>query len=510
MKTFFQGLGLALLLAGSAMPSVTFGQAPAALNVNATAAGLSGNTITETQVYADDREKYRTFKTACDAVRGRVESAAAAAASLCPNQASGAVPACKVVRLTCAVTVNPQSGDATTVGSGSQTGPNSFIPLTNLPGLTRTINSDSLPTLFNTIYKLCIGAAAVIAILQIMRAGTKFFFNKGSVAQNEEGKRLIQNSILGLLLVLSPAIVFGIINRDILNLNLDVSSLQRGDPNYVDLTTEEGQLRALSNSSLASALRDCGVTISDPQQNTCLNEKVLSISRAYTACIRSGESGAALSACNAAAQQALATAAGSGTGGCNTSLRQSDLSCIVGKITTDLSAGDTSLCINNQRCALLRRGYHSPLQDGDFPSEYLARYGEFNTSCVNSGGNPRVIPSPPWVACPDDPGPTYDGVRLVVVEGEKNCVRANLQCDRVTASSVLSLTVLRGARDPLDPDHVHPSNRSQFVALRDACQAARGTASAALYAPWRQCPGEAANTANCIRATVRCQLPAQR
>jgi hypothetical protein len=102
----------------------------------------------------------------------------------------------------------------------------SFTPLTNLPGITTTANSDTLPALFNNLYKLCIGAAAVIAILQIMRAGTYFFFNKGSVAHNEKAKGLISNSVLGLLLVLSPAIVFGIINPDILKLNLDISRLK--------------------------------------------------------------------------------------------------------------------------------------------------------------------------------------------------------------------------------------------------------------------------------------------
>lgn len=105
-------------------------------------------------------------------------------------------------------------------------GAQEFIPLTNLPGIEEAASSDTLPAFFNNLYKLCIGAAAVIAILQIMRAGTYFMFNKGSVAHNEKGKSLIMNAILGLLLVLSPAIVFGIINPDILDLKLDLSGIQ--------------------------------------------------------------------------------------------------------------------------------------------------------------------------------------------------------------------------------------------------------------------------------------------
>jgi len=101
-----------------------------------------------------------------------------------------------------------------------------FVPLTNLPGIDEAASSETLPSFFNNLYKLSIGAAAVIAILQIMRAGTYFMFNKGSVAHNEQGKSLIMNAILGLLLVLSPAIVFGIINPDILNLKLDLGGLK--------------------------------------------------------------------------------------------------------------------------------------------------------------------------------------------------------------------------------------------------------------------------------------------
>lgn len=103
-----------------------------------------------------------------------------------------------------------------------------FVPLTNLPGINEAAASSTLPSFFNNLYKLCIGAAAVIAILQIMRAGMYFMFNKGSIAHNEKGKKLITDSVLGLLLVLSPVIVFGIINPDILDLKLDFDQFELG------------------------------------------------------------------------------------------------------------------------------------------------------------------------------------------------------------------------------------------------------------------------------------------
>lgn len=103
---------------------------------------------------------------------------------------------------------------------------NNFVPLTNLPGIADAGGAPSLPYFLNNLYKICIGAAAVIAVLQIMRAGVLLMTNTGSISHNEQAKDLMRNSVLGLVLVLSPAIVFGIINPKILNLDLDVSGLK--------------------------------------------------------------------------------------------------------------------------------------------------------------------------------------------------------------------------------------------------------------------------------------------
>lgn len=101
-----------------------------------------------------------------------------------------------------------------------------FVPLTNLPGISGASGSPDITSLLNNIYRICIGAAAVIAVFQIMRAGVMFMFNKGSISENQEAKQLVQMSILGLILVLSPVIVFGIINPKILELNFGVDQLK--------------------------------------------------------------------------------------------------------------------------------------------------------------------------------------------------------------------------------------------------------------------------------------------
>lgn len=103
-----------------------------------------------------------------------------------------------------------------------------YVPLTQLPGLSGIADSTTLPTFFNYLYKICIGAAAVIAVLEIMIAGVEFMTSRGSVSSNEKAKSRIQNAVLGLVLVLSPTIFFGIINPSILNLDFtkDVANLK--------------------------------------------------------------------------------------------------------------------------------------------------------------------------------------------------------------------------------------------------------------------------------------------
>lgn len=101
----------------------------------------------------------------------------------------------------------------------AQTG-EGFVPLTNIPGLTDTGNSPNLTIFLNNIYRICIGLAAVIAVLQIMRAGV-MYMGGDSFSEKKDAKNLIGLSIAGLILVLSPTIIFGIINPDILDLKIN-------------------------------------------------------------------------------------------------------------------------------------------------------------------------------------------------------------------------------------------------------------------------------------------------
>lgn len=107
-----------------------------------------------------------------------------------------------------------------------------FVPLTRIPLLTETVNQFNLSDFLNNLYRLAIGVAAVIAVLQIMRAGI-IYMGGDSVTEKKEAKNLIALSIGGLILVLSPVIVFSIINPEILSLKIN---------NLSDLAARQQQL----------------------------------------------------------------------------------------------------------------------------------------------------------------------------------------------------------------------------------------------------------------------------
>lgn len=101
-----------------------------------------------------------------------------------------------------------------------------FVPLTSIPGLTQGAVADSsgLANFLNNLYKYLIGVAAVLAVIMIIWGGLEIS-TKDSVSQKSNGKQRITQAILGLVLVLSPVLVFSIINPSILNLSLNLKPL---------------------------------------------------------------------------------------------------------------------------------------------------------------------------------------------------------------------------------------------------------------------------------------------
>lgn len=105
-----------------------------------------------------------------------------------------------------------------------------FVPLAQIPGLTdpgtanSVVSSQSLATFFNNLYKYLVGLAAVLAVIEIIWGGLEIS-TKDSVSRQSDGKERIRMALFGLLLVLSPVLVFSIINPSILNLSLNLPAI---------------------------------------------------------------------------------------------------------------------------------------------------------------------------------------------------------------------------------------------------------------------------------------------
>lgn len=98
-----------------------------------------------------------------------------------------------------------------------------FVPLAPIPNLTDTQSTGGgLAVFFNNLYKYLIGLAATLAVIQIIWSGIEIAWNQDDVSKIKDDKGKIYNAIAGLALVLSPALVFSIINPNILNLSISL------------------------------------------------------------------------------------------------------------------------------------------------------------------------------------------------------------------------------------------------------------------------------------------------
>lgn len=114
---------------------------------------------------------------------------------------------------------------AVIAATGDDTG-SGFVPLATEFPLTEGVIADEtgLANFLQNLYRYLIGVAVIIAIIQIIRGGLEI--STESVFKKTEGKEHIREALIGLLLVLSPVIVFSIINPSILNLSIPLQNIK--------------------------------------------------------------------------------------------------------------------------------------------------------------------------------------------------------------------------------------------------------------------------------------------
>jgi hypothetical protein len=111
-----------------------------------------------------------------------------------------------------------------------------FVPLAPITGLTdqttanSVISSQSFSVFFNNLYKYLLGLAAAAAVIMIIWQGVLIATNRDNASKITDGKGKIVQALYGLLLVLSPYLVFSIINPSILNLSIHMQPIQAPIP----------------------------------------------------------------------------------------------------------------------------------------------------------------------------------------------------------------------------------------------------------------------------------------
>lgn len=157
-----------------------------------------------------------------------------------------------------------QASAANPGGGGS-----GFVALAPIPGLTSpemtsVVNSATLANFFNNLYKFLIGLAAVLAVIMIIWGGLEIS-TQDSISKQGAGKEKIQNAIFGLVLVLSPVLVFSIINPSILNLSLNLPALDTKSGN----SSQELKIRGTGTvCSGYSEYRSANISV----QNYCVDQ----------------------------------------------------------------------------------------------------------------------------------------------------------------------------------------------------------------------------------------------
>lgn len=146
-----------------------------------------------------------------------------------------------------------------------------FTALVPIKGLTDTVpRNGGFAAFFDQLYIYLIGAAVILAVIMIVWGGLEYS-TQDSVSKKSDGKSKIYNALFGLVLVLSPVLVFTIINPAILNLNVNFEPLKTTWENYkaptlIDRegvnsqTTETTYTPCSDNASCDAAYGACGGT----------------------------------------------------------------------------------------------------------------------------------------------------------------------------------------------------------------------------------------------------------
>lgn len=88
-------------------------------------------------------------------------------------------------------------------------------------------STPDLPTFLNKVFILAISIGAILAVLRIIFAGA-LYMGTDVFSKKNDAKTILQDAVLGLLLLLGTYLILKQINPDLLNLNFNPPPIQSG------------------------------------------------------------------------------------------------------------------------------------------------------------------------------------------------------------------------------------------------------------------------------------------
>lgn len=88
-------------------------------------------------------------------------------------------------------------------------------------------STPDLPTFLNKAFQLAIAIGAILAVLRIIYGGA-LYMGTDVFSKKNDAKTILQDAVLGLLLLLGTYLILNQINPDLLNLNFNPPPVQTG------------------------------------------------------------------------------------------------------------------------------------------------------------------------------------------------------------------------------------------------------------------------------------------
>ena len=127
------------------------------------------------------------------------------------------------------------------------TTPAPFIPLVGIPGIPNP-STLQFGDYINSLYRLAISIAALLAVFKIVIAGAKYMLDD-VVTHKQEAKEEIKGALIGLLIILGAVLILNTVNTDITKNIIAIDTLDTDSTDRITSLLTEAALKSMSDAN---------------------------------------------------------------------------------------------------------------------------------------------------------------------------------------------------------------------------------------------------------------------